>query len=176
MGLMTPIAPLTLDTPRLHLRQFTLADVAPYARMCADAEVMWYIGTGEPQSADATWRSVAGILGHWQLLGYGMWAVTRREDRVLLGRVGFIDPPGWPGFELGYLLAREHWGQGYASEAAEAALRIAREELRKPQVISLIRPANAASMRLASSLGATPQGTLQFIGGEVRVFAYPQRA
>jgi RimJ/RimL family protein N-acetyltransferase len=176
IGLMTPPAPLTLDTPRLHLRQFTLSDVAPYARMCADPEVMRYIGTGEPQPEDASWRSVAGMLGHWQLLGYGMWAVTRREDGVLLGRVGFIDPPGWPGFELGYLLAREHWGRGYAREAAEAALRIARDELRKPRVISLIRPTNAASIRLATSLGAALQDTLQFMGGEASVFAYPQPA
>jgi RimJ/RimL family protein N-acetyltransferase len=173
--LMTPLAPLSLDTPRLHLRQFTLADVAAYAQMCADPEVMRYIGTGEPQPADVTWRSVAGMLGQWQLLGYGMWAVTRREDGVLLGRAGFLDPPGWPGFELGYLFAREHWGKGYAREAAGAALRIAREELRKPQVISLIRPANAASIRLAISLGGVLERTLQFMGGDAQVFAYRWR-
>jgi RimJ/RimL family protein N-acetyltransferase len=52
------------------------------------------------------------MLGHWSLLGYGMWALEDKASGVLVGRAGFIDPPGWPGFELGWLLARPHWGKG----------------------------------------------------------------
>jgi RimJ/RimL family protein N-acetyltransferase len=167
-----PRAPAQIDTPRLHLRQFTLSDFEPYARMCADADVMRYIGAGGPNAADISWRSIAGFLGHWDLLGYGQWAVTRREDGVLLGRCGFFDPFGWPGFELGYLFAKEYWGQGYAREAAREALRVAFGVLQKERAISLIRPENAASIKLAQALGGELEEEIEFMGGPAQVYAY----
>ena len=105
-------APDTIETERLLLRPFRASDWAPYAAMCADAEVMRYLGTGTTLSREDAWRAIAGMLGHWQLRGYGMWALESRESGALVGRAGFLDPPGWPGFELGWVLAREHWGQG----------------------------------------------------------------
>ena len=148
-----PQASTTLETPRLRLRQFSEADWPAYAAMCADAETMRYIAAGQPQTPEDAWRSMAVFLGHWQLRGYGMWALERCDTGDLLGRVGFIDPPGWPGFELGWLLAREHWGHGYAREAAAAALQHAFETLRRERVISLIRPQNGRSIALAEALG-----------------------
>jgi RimJ/RimL family protein N-acetyltransferase len=167
------LAPARVITDRLELRLFEPGDLDAFARMCADPEVMRYLGTGETITADLAWRSMAGFLGHWHLLGYGQWAVTRREDGALLGRAGFLDPHGWPGFELGYALAREHWGRGYAREACAAALRIAREDLKKDRIISLIRPANAPSIKLAMSLGAQLESTIELMGGEAQVYAYP---
>ena len=166
------LAPPTITTDRLLLRQFALADIEPYARMCSDAEVMRYVGDGQPISAELTWRTVAGFLGHWRLLGYGMWALTRRSDGALLGRVGFIDPPGWPGFELGYLLGREHWGQGYAREGATAALKVATKHLGRTRAISLIRPANGASVKLAQAIGGTFEKSVEFMNGPALVYVY----
>ena len=166
-------APETLTTERLELRQFRAEDHEAYARMCADPEVMRYIGPGDPNTPDLTWRSMAGMIGHWALLGYGQWAVVRRDDGVLLGRAGFFDPPGWPGFELGYLFGKEYWGQGYAREACAAALEVAREDLRKSRIISLVRPQNAPSIKLATALGARLEGAIDFMGGEANVYAYP---
>jgi RimJ/RimL family protein N-acetyltransferase len=165
-------APRELTTPRLRLRQFAPADHAPYAAMCADREVMRFIGTGAPMSSDDAWRGIAAMLGHWVLLGYGMWAVESRDGGELIGRVGFIDPPGWPGFELGWLLARPHWGHGYAREAATAALDVAWRTLERERVISLIRPANERSIRLARSLGASEASRIDFMGGEIAVYAH----
>ena len=165
-----PQAALTLDTPRLLLRQFTQADWPAYAEMCADADVMRYIGPGQPQSDVEAWRSMAAFLGHWALLGYGMWALERRDRGVLLGRVGFIDRPGWPGFELGWLLAREHWGHGYAREAATTALRHAFEVLQRERVISLIRPQNLRSIALAEALGYGLAERIDLMGGEALVY------
>src|SRR3569623_2485419 len=130
-------APHHLLTPRLELRQFRIEDLEPYARMCADPDVMRYIGTGEPHGMDITWRSIAGMLGHWDLLGYGQWAVVRRSDGTFLGRTGFFDPYGWPGFELGYLFGKEFWGQGYARAASHAALRVAFDDLKLTRVFCL---------------------------------------
>lgn len=167
------LAPERVLTERLELRLFTQADLEPYARMCADPEVMRHLGTGETLTTELAWRSMAGFLGHWHLLGYGQWAIVRREDGALLGRAGYLDPYGWPGFELGYMLGREHWGHGYAREACAAALAIARDTLKKERIISLIRPANAPSIRLAQSLGAQLDSTIELLGAPAQVYVYP---
>jgi RimJ/RimL family protein N-acetyltransferase len=171
-----PLAAPTLDTPRLRLRQFRADDVAAYAAMCADAEVMRHIATGQPQTMEEAWRSMAIFLGHWQLRGYGMWALEHRDSGTLVGRVGFIDPPGWPGFELGWLLAREHWGRGYAREAATVALRHAFDVLQRERVISLIRPQNRRSIALAETLGYRLTVRIELLGGEALVYEALRRA
>jgi [ribosomal protein S5]-alanine N-acetyltransferase len=164
------IAHAVLETPRLRLRMFGAADWDAYAAMCADAEVMRYIGPGGPVSAEEAWRSMAAFLGHWALLGYGMWALEHRDSGVLLGRVGYLDRPGWPGFELGWVLGREHWGHGYAREAAAVALQHAFDVLRRDRVISLIRPDNQRSIAVATALGETLHGPIEFLGGQVLVY------
>lgn len=160
----------TLHTPRLRLRQFDAADAPAYAAMCADAEVMRHIGNGQLQTAAEAWRSMAVFLGHWQLRGYGMWALEHRGSGRLIGRVGYIDPPDWPGFELGWLLARDQWGHGYAREAAAAALRHAFEALQRERVISLIRPQNLRSIALAEALGMRLAERIELMGGEALVY------
>lgn len=72
-------------------------------RYCADLEVMRWLG-GRRWSRTESWRHVAMILGHWRLRGHGMWAVERRSDGELIGRVGCIEPDGWPGFEIGWMI------------------------------------------------------------------------
>ncbi len=121
-----------------------------------------------PQAA--TTLDTPRLLGHWQLRGYGMWALEQRDSGALLGRVGFIDPPGWPGFELGWLLAREHWGLGYAREAAAAALEHAFQVLQRGRVISLIRPQNGRSIALAEALGYRPAERIELMGGDALVY------
>ena len=91
------MAEVTLETERLRLRAFRKADHAPYAEICADPEVMRYLGTGVTLNSLETWRAMAAALGHWQLLGYGMFALEVKATGELAGRVGFLDPPGWPG-------------------------------------------------------------------------------
>jgi RimJ/RimL family protein N-acetyltransferase len=159
-----------LETPRLRLRPFAAGDWPAYAAMCADTEVMRFIGAGQVQNADEAWRSLAFFLGHWELLGYGMWALELRDSGALIGRVGFIDPPGWPDFELGWLLAREHWGCGYAREAAAVALHHAFEVLQRGRVISLIRPGNARSVAVAEAIGAALHGSVQMMGSKTLVY------
>jgi RimJ/RimL family protein N-acetyltransferase len=85
--------------------------------------------------------------------------------------VGYIDPPDWPGFELGWLLARAHWGRGYAREAAAVALRHAFEVLQRERVISLIRPGNHRSVAVAEAVGETLHGRIELTGAEALVYA-----
>lgn len=161
---------VTLETPRLLLRRMRGSDLDAWARMSADAEVMKYIGTGVTFNRGEAWRSIAGVLGHWQLLGYGMWAVERKEDGELVGRVGFLDPPGWPGFELGWIVGREHWGKGYATEAARAALDYAFEVLKRDRVISVIREGNERSVRVAEKLGERYVRDIELLGSKALVY------
>jgi RimJ/RimL family protein N-acetyltransferase len=161
---------LELATDRLHLRAFREDDLDAYAAICADAEVMRYLGDGKTLDRAGAWRQIAMILGHWQLRGYGLWAVEERASRQLIGRVGFFNPDGWPGFELGWVLRRQSWGQGYATEGARRALAHAFGEMGRERVISLIYPANAASIRVAERLGETLDGRTNLFGHEVLVY------
>ncbi|HEY0173958.1 MAG TPA: GNAT family N-acetyltransferase [Pyrinomonadaceae bacterium] len=161
----------TLRTERLVLRTFREDDLDGYAAMTADPEVTRHLGDGRPLSRADAWRQMAMILGHWQLRGYGMWAVEESATGRLAGRVGFFKPEGWPGFELGWTLAREFWGRGYATEGARAALEYGFNELGRERVISLIRPDNAPSVRVAERLGEKLEGSVDLLGGEALVYA-----
>ena len=161
-----------VETPRLVLRGFRLSDLDAYAAMCADEEVMRHIGGGGPVGRDIAWRQLALFLGSWSLVGHGMWAIERRSDGALIGRAGFLDPEGWPGCELGWLLARETWGHGYAFEASRAALDFGRSELGLNELISLIRPDNRRSIALAERLGARDSGPIDFMGNLAWVFRH----
>ena len=99
---------VTLDTERLTLRMFRQEDIDAYAAMCADPEVMRFLG-GKTLSRHDAWRSMAGVCGHWELRGYGMWAVVEKSSGEMIGRVGCLNPEGWPGFEVGWTLRREFW-------------------------------------------------------------------
>ena len=169
---MKRVAAAELETPRLRLRQFKEADHPAYAAMVADAEVVRHIGGGVPVSSDDAWRGLATFLGHWALRGYGLWAVELKATGELVGRVGLFDPPGWPGLELGWMLARAHWGRGYAREAAEAALAEAFSAVTREPPISLIRPGNERSIRLAEGLGAHCEQRISFMDAEALVYRH----
>jgi RimJ/RimL family protein N-acetyltransferase len=172
-GDATPLAAVpVLRTARLVLRAFAERDLDAYAAMCADPEVMRHIGAGGPVDRALAWRQMAMFVGEWTLHGYGMWAIEAREDGRLLGRAGFLHPPGWPEAELGWLLARDAWGRGYAAEAVRAARDHGRERLGLPAPISLIRPDNARSIALAVRLGATLERRTVLLGGEALVYRH----
>jgi RimJ/RimL family protein N-acetyltransferase len=159
----------SLETDRLTLRLFRESDLDAYAAICADPQVMRFIG-GKPYTRAESWRHMATMLGHWQLRGYGMWAVEEKSSGLLVGRIGFNDYEGWPGFELAWTLGRPHWGRGYAIEGARAALDYAFSTLEQSHVISLIHPDNTASIRVAERLGEQLEGRTELFGAEVFVY------
>ena len=160
----------TLETARLRLRAFRQDDLDAYAGFSADPEVMRYIAAGNVLTAAEAWRQMAFFTGHWGLLGYGMWALADKESDALVGRVGFLHPPGWPDFELGWLLGRPFWGRGYALEASRVALRYALDTLGRRRVISLIRPDNHRSIKLAVALGERRSAEIQLFGGPALIY------
>ena len=162
-----------LTTDRLILRAFAASDFEAYAPIMADLAVTQFLGEGRPLTRVEAWRQLAMILGHWTLRGFGLWAVEERASGRLLGRIGCQEPEGFPAFEIGYVLAREAWGNGYAREGAAAALQFARQTLRRRDITSIIRPANTGSIRVATSLGARPAETVEFFGAPSVVYRYP---
>jgi RimJ/RimL family protein N-acetyltransferase len=154
-----------LTTDRLVLRGLELRDFEAYAVMMADPLVTRYLADGQPLARSGAWRQLEQFIGHWALRGFGLWAVEERTTGAFMGRIGCVEPEGWPGFEVGYALARPFWGQGYA-------LNYARNVLHKERIISLVRPENSASARVAERLGAAPAGEVDFFGGPTRVFLY----
>lgn len=159
-----------IETDRLILRMFREDDFDQHAEIAGDAEVVRYLGEGRPLARWEAWRQMAMILGHWQLRGYGPWAVEERETGKLLGRIGFFNPEGWPGFELGWVLAKSAWGRGFATEGAHAALRFAFEELQASRVISLIHPLNKRSIKVAMRIGESLEGRTQLQGKEALIY------
>jgi RimJ/RimL family protein N-acetyltransferase len=139
-------------------------------RLMQDPDVMRYVGERRVPTAQDSWRAVAGWIGHWALRRYGQWAVIERESGQLIGRAGLINPEGWPGAEVGYLLGREWWGRGYATEAAQAALDWAFGERDFDRILSLIDPANVASRRVAERIGEHRQGETELWGHTVLVY------
>ncbi|HEY0776502.1 MAG TPA: GNAT family N-acetyltransferase [Gemmatirosa sp.] len=165
---MTP----SLTTDRLLLRAFEPRDVDAYVAMMADPAVTRFLGDGRPLSRADAWRQLALIVGHWTLRGFGLWAAEERATGALVGRVGCYEPDGWPGCEVGYVLAPQFWGRGYATEGARAALEYAHGVLARDRVISLIHPDNVASARVATRLGATEDGRIALFGRPAVVYAY----
>lgn len=99
--------------------------------------------------------------------------MERRSDGALIGRVGFLDMPGWPRNELAWTLARPAWGQGLVFEASEAARRFGRAELGVTDLIGMIREANVRSIALAERLGARNEGPIEFLGSQALLFRHP---
>lgn len=146
---------VTIETPRLTLRPFAASDFEDFARMSADSEVMRYLGDGCPVSRINAWFEMASFIGHWYLRGFGEWAAEEKATGAFVGRIGLQHPEGWPATEVGWVLCREHWGKGYATEGGRAALGYAFNQLHLRRVISMIHPENAASIRVAERLGET---------------------
>ena len=155
---MPALAP-RLVTERLVLRAFEPRDVAPHLASSQDPEVQRYLGgVKDPYEAFAT---LATHAGHWALRGYGSWAVERRADGEYLGRVGLWNPETWPDVEIGWRMHRAAWGNGYATEAARAALGWVWTTQPFDHLISIIHPDNLPSQRLAARLGHENTGMFE---------------
>lgn len=142
-----------IETERLRLRGFRMEDFPDVAAYKADPEMMRFVGGVENEFK--AWKSFAAMVGAWSLLGFGYFCIARKDTDGCIGHCALLQPPGWPGREVGYTLARSAQGKGYAAEAAAAALRFAYEQLGWTTAISVIDPDNHSSQKVARKLGAT---------------------
>ena len=155
-----------LETERLIMRGPCAEDFEPFAKMMADPDVARYIAPAPMERSDA-WRALSSAIGHWSMRGYGGWSVIRKSDGAFIGRVGMVHPEGWPGLEVGWTIDKPYWGKGYATEAAEAAMRYAFLTQAVDRIISNIDPANVPSQAVAVRVGETKGERISLrIGGK----------
>lgn len=142
-------------TPRLIIRQFHPGDGEAMDRVFGDPEVMRYgDGVRTPQWV-RSWI-VGWVDEHYQRWGFGSWAVVEKSTSAVIGYCGLSRFPGrcaGDEAEIGFRLARAHWGRGLATEAAMAVCAHAFDALGLPRLVALIDPANAASIRVAEKIG-----------------------
>ena len=147
----TTISIPTLETARLILRAPGPQDFDVFAEFYASDRAKF---VGGPLDAEGAWRMLAMEIGHWHMAGFGRWICVARDSGAAVGLVGLFAPEGWPEPEIGWDLFAGHEGRGYATEAALAARDHAYGVLGWTTAISLVKPANAASARVAQRLGA----------------------
>jgi RimJ/RimL family protein N-acetyltransferase len=142
---------MEIRTQRLILRRWRATDRAPFAALNADPEVMEHFPG--PMTAEASDAFVDRIEAFWEQNGYGRFAVEVPGEAECIGFVGIQRLPFLPKDEIGWRLARPFWGRGYATEAAQAALRDAFERLELDEVVSITVPANVRSTRVMERIG-----------------------
>ncbi|MBW2245033.1 MAG: GNAT family N-acetyltransferase [Deltaproteobacteria bacterium] len=146
-----------LETPRLCLREWREGDLESFAAMNADREVMRHFPAAlTREQSDAF---VERIRGTFVERGFGLWAVEVRESQDFAGFIGLEIPrfsaPFMPCVEVGWRLAREFWGQGYAPEGALAAMAHGFGPAGLEEIVSFTAEGNAASRRVMEKLGMT---------------------
>ena len=149
--------PDAIPTKRLLLRRWRDADLEPFAELNADPIVMQYMPTVlDRAGSDAL---VERFRDQFDRLGYGLWAVEVPGVAPLIGFVGLSVPlfptHFTPCVEVGWRLARAHWGRGYATEAARAALAFGFESVGLGEIVSFTVPANTRSRAVMERLGMT---------------------
>lgn len=157
---------MEIETGRLLLRGWRDEDRQPYARMCADPEVMRHLpGTLTRRESD---DQIDRFIRHWSEHGYGLWAVEEKASSEFTGFVGLAYQKDWPAgehkTEVGWRLDRRFWGRGFATEAALASLRYGFERLKLPRIISICDPRNTASRRVMQKAGLTFRGEAHWRG------------
>lgn len=140
-----------LQTERLTLRRPEPRDVPALTEFYISERSQY---AGGHVIRPRAFSNACAMLGHWQVRGYGLWAVTWQGSDDLLGLVGPYYPDGWPETECGWVLMPQAEGQGVAFEAAKAALAHARETLGWTDIVHYIDARNARSIKLAERLGA----------------------
>ena len=166
------------ETERLILRMYRLSDFEDHYKLCADPNVMRYLLGGKPLSRFEAWRHMAFLVGHWALLGYGYYAAEEKATGRFVGRIGFTNPEGWPGFEIGWTIAPEFQGRGFATEGGKFLLNYAFREMDRSHVISVIHPDNGPSIKVAERLGEKLEGEADVAGTRMLIYGIdrPQSA
>jgi RimJ/RimL family protein N-acetyltransferase len=155
---MTSPTATILETQRLRLRPQRVGDLAASWSLWSSPDVVRHI-SGKPSTREEAWARLLRNVGHWTLMGYGPWAVEKRDIAQYIGEVGFFNlerdlEPGFDGLpEMGWVLSPAVHGHGFATEAVRVALAWADANFEQRGTACIIAPENAASIRVANKSG-----------------------
>jgi [ribosomal protein S5]-alanine N-acetyltransferase len=146
----------TLHTPRLVLRSLIQSDTPILHSIYQVEGVLRYFPNPVPPLLERVEQFVDGQQAHWEKYGYGNWGIVFSGETKLIGWAGlqFLAETGET--EVGYLLGRPFWGKGYAAEAARASLQFGFDHFNFEEIIALVHPDNAASLKVAAKCGLIP--------------------
>jgi RimJ/RimL family protein N-acetyltransferase len=155
---------LRLTTERLVLRPPTLDDLPVWHAIYLDAEEVWY---GAPRSAlDENREKLTRQIAHFEQHGFGMCAVDLAATGETIGAAGLQHLEGGPEIEVGYRFLKAHWGQGYATESAQASLAFGFDELDLERIVAVALETNVASRRVLEKCGLHEIGLTHVYGLE----------
>lgn len=145
----------TLTTSRLNLRPWRLEDAQQLLSILQEPGILQYFPPTNPATLDKMERYIHHHQQHWMEYGYGHWAVTRNTDDIVLGWTGLEFLPETRETEVAYLFTHAVWGQGLATEAAQAAVDFGLNSAGLKSIIGLVHPENIASRRVLEKTGLT---------------------
>ena len=157
-----------IHTTRLTLRHLIPSDVEVLHRIYQSEGALQYFPNPNPPPIEKIERFIAGQQTHWQQHGYGNWGILPDGEDEIIGWAGLQYVPELNETEVGYLLDRPWWRQGYATEAAQASLRFGFEHFNLDHIIALVHPDNLASIRVIEKCEMDFVETLQLWGMELR--------
>mmetsp|Transcript_29164 Transcript_29164/g.56282 ORF Transcript_29164/g.56282 Transcript_29164/m.56282 type:complete len:179 (-) Transcript_29164:2722-3258(-) len=163
----------TINTARITLRAMRPSDFDRYVEIWSMPEVVRFTG-GAPRSRDLCWQKFLANAGHWQITGFGQWAIEEHGTKRMVGQTGFFygargvgeDFDAVP--EAGWVLAPDMHGKGLGREATQAAHDWFDRVITGP-LVCMIEPAHAVSLHLAESLGYVPMRETRYEGADVHL-------
>jgi RimJ/RimL family protein N-acetyltransferase len=163
-----------LETSRLLLRGHRKDDHKPCAAMWGDPETTRYIGD-RPFTGEESWGRLLRYVGHWEVMGFGYWAVEEKASGEFAGETGFADyrremEPALGVPEVGWVLAPRFYGLGYATEAVRAILEWGDLTPDTQSTACIIHPDNTGSIRVAKKCGYRSTGKVFYKTGEVLIY------
>jgi RimJ/RimL family protein N-acetyltransferase len=160
-----------IETARLRLRHFAPGDLDALCALFSDPDVVRYLGVqaGSIFSRQECEIMLQTSIEGWQKHGFGRWAIVDKRLQKFVGLCGWRSSDGTP--ELLYMLAKEFWGVGLATEAAGACLRYGFEQLHFDSAIAVTRPEHRASRRVLEKIGMSFEGVMLHTGIEAAVYA-----
>lgn len=161
--------PLPIETRRLVIRSLTRLDApALHERVFGDPAVMRFIPGGASPSVERTRAIVERFIAHERQHGFGLWAVELKETGELIGDTGlYLVEGSGPEVEVAYHYGETWWGQGYATEAATAAMTLGFRELGLMEIIAVCYPEHLASRRVMEKAGMRYAGEARYYGTDV---------
>ncbi|WP_282610415.1 GNAT family N-acetyltransferase [Pelagibius sp. Alg239-R121] len=167
-----------IETERLILEPFSPSHAETLNAMNADPEIMRYIGGRSVETLEETKAAIARVDARWKNLGYSWWAILHRKEKEIIGAAcvqNLANNEGAP-LEIGWRLKSEFQGQGFATEAGQAAIDFAFEHLGVDYLVAVAHPDNKASHRVMERLGMTYVGIEEHYDAPCVVYALHETA
>jgi len=159
-----------LETNRLILRTWTQTDADALFEIMRDARVMRYLADGKPFTSEQTKDFLIWAENYQLENGFCRWKIIEKSSGEVVGSCGFARPHGTEEVELGYLLAQKHWGKGFATEAARAAMLYGFGKLNFREIIAMTDLENTASQKVLEKIGFARRGVEAYGGEETLVY------